>query len=702
MIDRQRGGTGSARRPLRADLRGPTEVLGTAARYLRIVAGAAVLVALVTAVLLPPDTSGDAEATARLGLTEAVVWPFYDAARDRQKQVFDDPTFRTGVAKALTAAGHDIGALTEFRLDVPLAQAFVDVVAVAPDAETARLAVNVAADELTSLDRQRVTASLQSQLDGETARLAELDARLKVLENQLATVVETEARANADLRTATGAQIEVADRTRLTAQLQRSAVEVERNAAVQERSGVVATAGQLRAKLSVIRPEVEVLRYQPATPAAGGSGRWSRAALAGLVALVVGAIVSVIWDAERGRVLHATQLHGDGPLDPLGEIVLDPVDGDRASVERALAAITLLGRTRPAGSSPTVGPVVSVLEAGGAMGSAAAVIAALVAGLADSGYVAASVGPGPAADGVTEFDPADAPRVADDAVDRFEGPVHVRWPDNGSRADLADVRDVLTALARRCDLVLVDCGSGLPSEPSRRARASSCEVSIVTALAGSTRVHEVRRRGELLPAVECLGVVVVSRAGGAEPASLVAAARTAWRTRARISALPSVGGPDRLRAHDVTGDGQSDSLQVHEEPEADEPEYDEPKYDDVYDDDDDEPEYDDEHDEPEIDEYDAVDEHDAVDEDDEDEDQDEDEDFEDEDEDEDDEEGTDAGTDSDGDLAAEEQAFSEVLEPVIGSEQRAKRRTSASPPAPEPSSVSATGRRRSLFARTTT
>jgi hypothetical protein len=469
------------------------------------------------AALVARSDDAVAEAKARLGLTNRVVWPFYDAARDRQRTTLELPSTQEAIDGAVEAATGQADDLIDVRIDVPVNQSYVDVVARASNADAARAAANAAADELVVADRQRLIARAESERAGATAALQDLDARIADYQEQLNAVVRDEAAQAAALRVAALNQVEAIERARLSAQVARTGLESSRNAALESRAPLEAEIRRLDIELASIDPEVEVVRYEPPTAQAVGTGALRSGVLTALLVLIVGSAASLVWDHERGLVRDASQLKGDPVLDPIGDLVL-PAPSDAATAHLAL---TLLDRLTRQNSW-----LVGLVDVDDERTDTSAVMRTLIGQFRRGRYAVAALGRDAAPDGVEQVTLESFARQLHAPTDgQPNGPpaadaLFVVWPDDASIEQVAEARDVLTALAAKYAVVLIDCGSRTLSEPARRARLAPCEALLLVARAGATRVSWLRRMAAaLVPHQVNLGTVVLHDDRLAGPAS---------------------------------------------------------------------------------------------------------------------------------------------------------------------------------------
>ncbi|MGI9598141.1 MAG: hypothetical protein ACR2QK_18405, partial [Acidimicrobiales bacterium] len=133
------------------------EFIRTVLRYLPLVAIATALVGAGAFVLTTP-TPPTPVATSQIGLTQQVVWPFFDTARQRAVTAVEDPAFAAEVKGRLAGAELDVS------VDAPDNQAFIIIEVAADSPEVAARAANEAADLLLELDRARLSQTAEAEL----------------------------------------------------------------------------------------------------------------------------------------------------------------------------------------------------------------------------------------------------------------------------------------------------------------------------------------------------------------------------------------------------------------------------------------------------------------------------------------------------------------------------------------------------------
>ena len=513
--------TGASPRRVGDDLVSPFDLARTLARY----AGWILLATIIVTVLAAyADRKLAAQATTvhtartRVGLTQEIEWPFYDAARDRQVTVLARPEAHLAVAEKASVPPEAL----ELQVEIPVNQAFVEIIATAPTADMATAGANAAAGHLVETDNARVRGARQADLETARAQLKGFDDAIVGYEAQLAAVIAEEARLTAALRPATDAQVEAIELARLQTGLQRSAVETYRDEAIRARTPIVTRIAELEQDLASVTPEVEVLRYAaPAEPAptSGGIPRWALAAAAALVVASVGALV---WDREYGRLRSVAQLRGATAVPGLGELVVPRGAPGPVGRSAALCAINLRDRASQVGAR-----IVGIVELGGAQTDVA--VRGLSQQLVRAGYTVATIGPAGshAPEAEVPLEDLVGSQLVRAATDRAwsEPPreeLHVTWAQRGTIHDVAYAREALAALAASYDMVLVDCGQSDQRAEAWWSRVRSCDAVVTVAHVRRTRVSAIRRLERMLEEdTPHLGVILLRSgrplAGGRSP-----------------------------------------------------------------------------------------------------------------------------------------------------------------------------------------
>jgi hypothetical protein len=309
----------------RRDLRPAREVLRVLARYAPIVLLTATLVGGVV-VLVGSITPQSHTAVSRVSLTERIVWPFYDTERERMAELAAQPKFRHQIDNALPPGTE----ITELRLDLPVDQAYVEVVARAPDDQTAINASNIAAAILVDESRRRIDGNALLRLQEAEERLSAIEATIKSLTERLGAgglapddLDEIRQRREAEY---IRLHLFVAERDRAALELDTSAI-----------------------------PPVELLR--DAEIIGNDPGRLSRTALlAALTAAVLAVAGAILFDARRARIRGPGHVrYGTAGAIPVIHIDAGSVDRRGALANRILGLgpqNEVLGIVGAAGSEP--------------------------------------------------------------------------------------------------------------------------------------------------------------------------------------------------------------------------------------------------------------------------------------------------------------------------------------------------------------
>jgi hypothetical protein len=450
------------------------------------------------------------QARARIGLTTAVQWPFYDVVRERLATAVEAKELAQQVS---VVTGNDD---VSFAAAVPPEQAFVDITATAPTSAQAAASANAAADLLVAESLKRRAEANVKALEPFDARLTELSRNIKAIDTTITELIGREATLAAAERSTPATAKSAQERADVQTQL-----ETARNArgvATAEKAEVQSRVDRLQLDSRAAAAEVEVLRR--AAPASGGRRLAIPGGIvAGLLCLVLSALAAVLWDRDRGRVRDPRQIAASG-LRPLGELDLAATGHARDSSGRA-TALELFDHAFAAGAT-TVGIIaVDPTDSG-------ATTSSLADTLLLAGYDIAEV----LADGRFIDEP-----LVDIDVDDVDSANHLvlSWPSHEDR--VADARDALSAICQRVDLTLVDCGHA--GSDSWRPRARSCDAVVLVGRSGLNRVSDLLSIDHRLDGTcSHLGVILITGAAQEATPTRPATAETATaRTNGHSPAL---------------------------------------------------------------------------------------------------------------------------------------------------------------------
>ena len=150
--------------PGTADLAGVRLTLGTLLRWSPVVAAAALVGWTLGSSL--PDLGRPNSATVTLGLTDQVVWPFYDAVVARQPALLDE-----GVLADAQATTGVVADDVEFDLDTGQTNAVIRLVVEASSADDAVALADATADALVAANLAEQSTTVQQRIDDLTTRL---------------------------------------------------------------------------------------------------------------------------------------------------------------------------------------------------------------------------------------------------------------------------------------------------------------------------------------------------------------------------------------------------------------------------------------------------------------------------------------------------------------------------------------------------
>ncbi|MEM7140171.1 MAG: hypothetical protein AAF548_04000 [Actinomycetota bacterium] len=319
-----------ARAPRGEDL----QPLGLIGRAMLRFAAPIVLVGLVAGAIvyvgLDDDDGDAATAVARLGLTDEVVWPFYDAARDRLELAVTADGFAAAVSDAV---GESVGPIS---LEIPNNQAFVELVVEADDIDAAIAGRSAAIEMLTTSSLDSGRARLEAERDLLAVDLAAAEELVLTLETEADEIIAQQvANAIAQVDDPTAADL-LTEEGRLDSRLSR--VLTERDSQVRTVQTLVRDLDQVEREIANVGPEIEVLRLTD--EASSDSAPVVPALAAGALAAAAAALLAVIWDRERGRARDDWYVQEAVGAPVLGRVV--DLDGDlsgiAAATDRILAA----------------------------------------------------------------------------------------------------------------------------------------------------------------------------------------------------------------------------------------------------------------------------------------------------------------------------------------------------------------------------
>ena len=440
-------------------------------------------------------------ASSQIGLTQQVVWPFYDAARQRAVTAVEDPGFVTELTGRLSQ-----GPLV-VEVDAPEGQAFLLIEVTAQSPEVAALAANTAADLLLERDRDRLAAAAEADLARATVLLEASQARVTELDGALADLVPAEAAAGAavgDEPTSVDAREAL-----LAAQVERSSLSQRRNEELRRQVEVQIQYDEATAAVAAVVPELEILRR--AEGSAEAPARSLVPVVAGIaVAVIAGLGLAIMFDRTRGALSsrwHAEQVAGV------------PVLADMASRrhrDRA-AGLFLTGLVNGAADHGNIVALVGLKGTPTERWLATIVQYFQLAGvrvlvLVDSGSEKQVYGDG------TAIEWQELPAALDSRLDLDEVSTIV-LPSTAMLLDTATMRPVVRDLAHHYDLVLA--AGGAVDERASDIAIALADVTVLIARKGHNRVDQLRaaaraigERHEVL-----LGVVLgVNRLSALSPA----------------------------------------------------------------------------------------------------------------------------------------------------------------------------------------
>ena len=433
--------------------------------WLIVLVGAAVFGAVLYSSSSANETT---RATVRVGLTSEVVWPFYDATRDRLELYLTEAGFDTEIEDAVG------GEVDELIMSIPANQAYVEITAVAANATTAAEAATTAAARLSERTITTQQERLTAEIDALRTEISDLANQVDELNAQIQSNLDQQDQLRGDL--AAGTEL-----ARLAGELQ--SLELQRDSYLEEQLNLTNQRDTLSRQLASVQPEAELLRRAEVTEPSATARPWATAVLAGLVASLVTAVAVIVLERELGVVRTPWHAEAMTRLPIVGHITRrgDDLTGLASTADTLLEYL--------ARGSRVVGMV------GGPQASAEATIGLLARRLPDWGLTVLAV---------------EGPEAAAGPRQLLSGADLVRIEDLRSLDELEDLASFIDNEAKQ-DLVLVDLDGDYETDDAFRLRSRICGGVVVIAAEGRTRAPTLRSRtGRIRRADEnLLGVLLV-------------------------------------------------------------------------------------------------------------------------------------------------------------------------------------------------
>jgi hypothetical protein len=351
----------------------PTSAPGTDLQPISLVVGSIVrrawVIGTVTALVaaaawigfgLGQDATDDRTATTRVGVTTAVVWPYFDVARERARALVESPEFETQLESEL---GYPVEGISTA---VPDMLSVFDISVVADTADHAVEAADRAADLIVDIGIERQSADTEAQIAALDQQIAELDTTV----NTAQAAVDAANQRLSEIAEQQAAEFDqVLQEENFAIAMQRDVDQARLIDSDRERTGKI----NARRTLSEAAPaaaEYEVLP-RTADPRTSTSPRLPLTLALAFVALIVSSVVVVIWDRRRGLLRHPWQLR-----QVCGAPAVDSLVADDEPAQQTAALADRIHVARARGAS-----VFGVVDATGRGMSAEA----LAQGLSDQG-----------------------------------------------------------------------------------------------------------------------------------------------------------------------------------------------------------------------------------------------------------------------------------------------------------------------------
>lgn len=244
----------------------------------------------------------EARATARVSLTQEVVWPFYDVARERVRASYDD-TMRNEIADQLGLDPAEV----DVTIEQPDSQAYLDVVARSTDLGRAVAVANATADALVASELavsqgeyDAAVAAAEDVVTGLRGELGEVGAQIDLLFAEKETAADEY-----------GALQGSPDQPAAQVELERIANELE--VAEAEQNSLVYRISEAERAVEEARTDVARNTVEPGFPATVERGEEGGAslqllALGAMVGLLIGAGAALVLDRDYGSLLDLADL----------------------------------------------------------------------------------------------------------------------------------------------------------------------------------------------------------------------------------------------------------------------------------------------------------------------------------------------------------------------------------------------------------
>lgn len=255
-------------------------------------------IALATVLVNQPDS---VSTTARIGLTDQVVWPFFNSTRQRVLGLSDQ-------LDATVVADEFADDLISLDVSLPPGETFINVDVLARSAEAAVAIADRYAMRLVELDTPEVVSGPETALADANATIVELTQAIAVHDTTYDQLLEAQAEAerlwiqvrNEGQPTAVLAETLVA---RNQAEAATAAARAERDRLSRRLASIEVERDQMELNMLAAPggPEVTIIRSAVADPLASTPLR-ARQIIGGLVGAVVAALAALILDRQFGRV----------------------------------------------------------------------------------------------------------------------------------------------------------------------------------------------------------------------------------------------------------------------------------------------------------------------------------------------------------------------------------------------------------------
>ncbi len=432
-------------------------------------------------------------ASAQLGLTQEVVWPFFDAARQRVATDIEQPDFAEELATRLDDAP------TSIEVTIPEDQASLIVEVTTRTPSGAAAAANEAVALAVERDIERTTAVATAELGRAEDTLDASLTRSASMERRLDQLVPIEAAARAAVSD-DPTDLERREEA-LRAELERTNLAQAFNEEVRRQVDLRIQVDGARAAIGASTAEVQVVRLAD-SPDAAAERSLLPVIAAALGAGVLGLGAAILWDRARGAVSsqwHAEQVAGVPVLADLGP----QRSRDRAA---GLFLTTLMDEVDTHGNivAITALPGVDIEEWLGLLVHQFEFIGVDVVALSEPSH-------GPVRHGIGQILSWEEVERASDRSSVLQGASTIMLPESLTILDAAFMRSMVIDIAEAKQVVLV--GGGTVGDRECDQALALADAAVLLTRKRGHRVDQLRRAARVIRSRRkaFLGTVLIGR-----------------------------------------------------------------------------------------------------------------------------------------------------------------------------------------------